>query len=273
MGVLTLGPQEFRTGKKSKYDKFLDDLVTRSADWLVRCLRANPGALRPLLDLNHIELFLTWLILWQAGRTQDIYEWLSELKSRLLMRRGQKHISVPFIEANSRLDLIAEYAATGERPYNYSDSSSYLLLMILELCFSLPDSQRDELVNRYMTRVIKGIGDNGQSLAEREVDLQSWVPPDDWPDRILKERVLDGIAITTDNFRGRSNEGGALCQRIRHFVIQTRHKHPWKAPPGDVPLSAYILACIKHASPLPPEFWRGTVFPIDSHQAKAEPRE
>jgi hypothetical protein len=149
LGILTLAPQDFQIREKSKknesqHEKFMQDLVLRSADWLVKCLHSNPAALRPLLDLNHIELFLIWVILYQAGRMKDIYGWLSELENRLLIRRVQKHMPIPFIESNSRMDLVAEYAATGDRPYNYSDSSSYLLLMILELCFSLPDSQRDE---------------------------------------------------------------------------------------------------------------------------------
>lgn len=260
LGILTLAPQDFQTRKKSEYEKFIQQVVSRSAECLVRCIHVNPAALRPLVDLNHIELFLIWLVLWQAGRRKDLYEWLSELETRLLIRRARKHISVPFIEANSWLDLVAEYAATSERPYNYSDSSSYLLLMILELCFSLPDAQRDELLERYMKRVVKGIGDDGQSLVEGEIELQSWVPPGDWSESVLKEAVTDGIAIITSNFELTVEKAKSLAERIKELVEQTRQKHPWKAPAGGVPLTAYILACIKHRSPLPPEFWRDTIF-------------
>lgn len=272
LGILTLAPQDFEIQNKSEYEKYIQQMVNRSADWLVKCLHANPGVLRPLVDLNHIELFLIWLILWQVGRTKDIYGWLSELESRLLVRRAHKHISVPFIEANSRLDLVAEYAATGERPYNFCDSSSYLLLMILELCFSLHDTQRDELLKRYMNRIVKGVGDDGQSLLEKEIELQSWVPPEDWSERILKEVVCDGIAITTSNFERMSTKEKPLSDRIRDFVEESRRSHPWKMPAGDVPLAVYILACIKHGSPLPPEFWRGTVFAPMREKAKKKER-
>jgi hypothetical protein len=272
LGILTLAPQDFQIRGKSKPgklqpDKFVQDLVVRSADWLVKCLRSNPAASRPLLDLNHIELFLIWVILFQAGRTQDIYEWLSELEPRLLMRRAKMHIKVPFIESNSRMDLVAEYAATGERPYNYSDGSSYLLLMILELCFSLPDSQRDELLNRYMNRIVKGKADDGKSFEENEIDLQSWVPPGNWSGRILEEPVWDGIAIATGNFERLREKATPLPERIRQFVHETRLKYPCEIA-DCVPLAAYILACIKHRSPLPSEFWRGTVFPIESNETK-----
>ena len=44
--------------------------------------------------------------------------------------------------------------------------------------------------------------------------------------------------------------------------------HLWKMP-GSVPLTVSILACIKHGSPLPPEFWRGTIFTANAHEVKA----
>ncbi len=31
-----------------------------------------------------------------------------------------------------------------------------------------------------------------------------------------------------------------------------------------IPTSVYILACIKNNSPLPPEFWRNTIFKKDN---------
>ena len=268
LGILTLAPQEFQIRGNSKKDvsqddSFIQELVKRSADWVVKCLLSNPAALRPLLDLNHIEIFLIWVILIQAGRIKDIYEWLSELEARLLMRRAKMHIKVPFIESNSRMDLVAEYAATGKRPYNYSDSSSYLLLMILELCFSLPNKQRDELLERYMNRLIKGIDEKGEPIKsiteEGTIDLQSWVPPEDWAERILEGPVSDGIAITTGNFERLSEKAIPLSNRIKHFIEEMSQKYPWKIP-DYTPLAPYILACIKHHSPLPPEFWRETIF-------------
>lgn len=268
LGVLTLAPQDFQISEKLRknvpqYDTFIQELVKRSADWVVKCSQLNPAALRPLLDLNHIEIFLVWAILFQAGRVQDIYEWLSELESRLLMRRAKMNMPIPFIESNSRMDLVVEYAATGERPYNYSEGSSYLLLMILELCFSLPDKQRDELLNRYMSRIIKGIDDSGESISSIKedgiIDLQSWVPPENWSERILREPVWDGIAITTGNFERLSNKETPLSEKIRQSINETRKKYPWETP-NHAPLAIYILACIKHRSPLPSEFWRGTIF-------------
>ena len=261
LGIFTLAPQDISFHDAEKHQEFISEIVMRSADWLVSCLRLNPASLRPLVDLNHIELFLIWLILWQAGKEEDIHKWLSELESRLLMRRAQKFISVPFIESRNRIDLVAEYAAVGKRPDEFIDSSSYLLLMILELCFSLNEPKRGELLNRYMRRIINGIGDDGKHIAEYQIDLVGWIPPEDWGSRILKERVLDGIAITMSNFESVHQEERPLCEKIKEYVTQTRLRYPWNKP--DIPLAVLILACIKHRSPLPPEFWRGTIFPAD----------
>lgn len=259
LGILTLAPQEFITHETLEHEEFVQKLVNRSAAWLVECLHKNPAALRPLVDLNHIELFLIWLILWQSGRQRDIVEWLTELESRLLIRRVQKNIPVPFIESRSRMDLVAEYVATNRRPQEYTDSSSYLLLMILELCFSLDGTVRDQLINKYYNRIIMGIGDDGKSIAENQIDLIGWVPPEDWSKRILKKSVLGGIAITTGNFESITKEKKPLSENITDFVYEVRNKYPREIQ-SDIPKSVYILACIKYCSPLPPEFWRGTIF-------------
>ena len=259
LGVLTLAPQDFVNEKLKEGKKMIADLVGRSADWLMKCFRANPATMRPLIDLNHVELFLIWLILWQAGRENEIYKWLSELENRLLTRRI-KTATLPFIEGRNRLDLVAEYAATATKPYDFADSSSYLLLMLLELCFSLKEQERDELLNRFFKRIIKGIGDDGHPLADFEIDLIGWAPPEDWGRRILFKSVTDGIAITTNNFHELSETQPPLAEKIKSYVEQSRNKFPFKIP-RDIPKAVYILACIKNKSPLPSDFWRGTIFP------------
>lgn len=259
LGVLTLAPQDFVNEKLKEGKKMIADLVGRSADWLIKCFRANPSTMRPLIDLNHIELFLIWLILWQAGREDEIYKWLSELENRLLTRRI-KTATLPFIEGRNRFDLVAEYAATSTKPYDFTDSSSYLLLMLLELCFSLKEQERDELLNRFFKRIIKGIGDDGHPLADFEIDLIGWRPPEDWGKRILLQPVTDGIAITTNNFHELSETQTQLAEKIKSYVEQSRSIFPFKIP-RDIPKAVFILACIKNKSPLPADFWRGTIFP------------
>ena len=229
-------------------------VLCRNTKRLIRCLQSNPGALRPLLDIHHVELFLMWRILWQSGCQDEIYNWLGALENRLLTRKVRIS-GIPFIEARSRMDLVAEFAATSKRPTEFVDGSSYLLLMVLELCFSLKESQRDELLERYFTQVVKGVDENA-------IALLGWAPPDDWDKRILHEKVVDGTAIPTANFSSDPSDERPLAKKIRDFVRQCRKKFPSKEV-FEVPQTALILSCIKHQSPLPPEFWRAIIFGSD----------
>jgi hypothetical protein len=266
LGILTIAPHDFIGKKNKEGKKLILDLLDRSVDLISKCLRLNPSSMRPLIDLHHIELFLIWLIYWQSGRNDEIYKWLSALESRLLVRRIG-NANIPFIEGNNRMDLVAEYAATSDRPPEYNDDSSYLLLMILELCFSLENKERDELLDRYYQRIVKGIGDDGEVVSEKvkDLDLIGWIPPDNWGQRILHESVTDGIAITTHNFDTSLKEANALSKKIKDFVDQSREKFP-SIIPLDIPHAVLILACIKHKSPLPSEFWRGSIFQNEKNE-------
>jgi hypothetical protein len=87
----------------------------------------------------------------------------------------------------------------------------------------------------------------------------SWVPPQDWNNRILKEPVYDGVGITTHNFSNLGENKPPLKDRIQDFVREVRKQHPWDLPKS-IPPSIAILACLKHGSPLPPEYWREILF-------------
>ena len=266
LGILTLGLHELMNTTKEAGRNAMTNLINRSYDWLTACLRANPGSMRPLLYIHHIELFLIWMVLWQGGNDEEIYKWLTELESRLLIRRVGK-AQVPFIEARNRMDLVAEYAATSAKPPEFVDDASYLLLMILEICCSLKPEYRDSLLDRIYKRIIMGTGDDGTSVVDKEINLIGWAPPVDWSERILGERVMDGVAIVTNNFTTLHEQPKPLWQSISEFVQECRKKFPFDVP-TDLPLSGLILACIKHQSPLPAELWRGTIFPNSGDSAK-----
>lgn len=257
LGILNYAPQEFMDTKEQDKEIF-ENHVSRNAERLTQFLHSNPAILRPLLDIHHVELFLQWLIFWQANYQKEIYQWLGILENHLLTRRT-KISGLPFIEARNRMDLVAEFAATSKRPAEFADKSSYLLLMILELCFSLREDQRDELLERYFGQIIKGIGEDGQPLSDNKIDLLGWAPPPDWDERILHEDVTDGTAIMTANFELPLGDQRPLAEKIRDFVGQCREKFPPKES-LKVPRAVLILACIKHQSPLPPEFWRANIF-------------
>ena len=65
LGILNYAPQEFMDTKGQDKEIF-ENHVSRNAERLTQFLHSNPAILRPLLDIHHVELFLQWLIFWQA---------------------------------------------------------------------------------------------------------------------------------------------------------------------------------------------------------------
>ena len=252
LGVLALGCRDFAVKDATNIIRYTSELV-------IACLSTNPSVFRPLIDLNHIDLFLIWLLLMQSGQPKYVYKWLSELESRLTIRRARKFGGVPFIETRNRMDLVAEYVATSNRPPEYTDSSSYLVLMLMEICFCLDGKDRDELIERFYGRVVNGIGDDGSKIADYPIDLMSWVPSQDWSKCILKESVYDGVGIATHNFSNVDDNKVNLADKIQDFIALAREQYPWQLP-TNIPQSIAILACLKYDSPLPPEFWRSIIF-------------
>src|SRR6185369_8088735 len=100
LGILALSFSEPLRPKSDPEQKQKTDAMQKVANWLASLMNANPAALRPLLDLHHIELFLTWRTFWQLGRQEDIYKWLHGLRNCLLVRRAGT-IPLPFIEGGN----------------------------------------------------------------------------------------------------------------------------------------------------------------------------
>ncbi len=247
-GLVNMGTEDGR--------RLYDRNVRRSASIMTKMSRANPSTLRPLLDVHHVEIYLVWLIMLKAQAHQNLYEWLDDLGSRLLTRRLPNHGQIPFMEGRNQLDLVAEFAATGRKPYGYVDDNSCLLLMVLELCCSLPEEQRDDLLELYSQRVIRVIGEDGEPVCE-PIHLTFWIPPADWDRRVFSGSLQDeGIAIT---LRELPCPEEPLSSHITAFVSETRKQHP-PAPCTGIPIAPIMLACIKNKSPLPSEFWRTNIF-------------
>lgn len=266
LGLLSIAPQEIDLGEN--FEKIMKERIIKISELLVDFLRANPATSRPLIDLHHIELFLVWLILYQAGREDEINIWLIELENVLTIRRFSNSVNLPFIQSSNDLDSLVEYMVRGGEHVESEESSSYLILMLIELCFSLSNSkQRDDLIERFVRRLVKGIDDNGESYKTKDknvksrIDLLSWSPPENWEEKLISGSLAgEGVGITTGNFeRYDDSETKPLPERIKSFINSVRNKFPQEAP-QILPLSVCILACLKHKSPLPPEFWRGTIF-------------
>lgn len=252
-------------GARAAQEKTLHELAV-----IVRNFNAaNAGAMRPLLDSHHIELFLVWSVFYGTGNTAAMGAWLQELHNRIFLRRREGG-AFRVIANDNDWDSVFEMIIEQKSPAKSYGRTSYLLLMLEEMCFGLPDQRRDELLESIHVLTVLGRDGNGDSLKfEEDIELASWVPPEDWELKMLTD-TMDvgadaGIAITTGNFERYPNDTkDSITDRLREFVRQTRERYPLKRQ-TNLPMSVLFLAAVKHRTPIPPEFWRRGVFgPPDS---------
>lgn len=261
IGILASGLREVLPEAYEEGRKLQTHATHEVANWMIGLINANPSAKRPILDINHIELFLIWKTLWQVERKEDIYRWLLELQRYMLMRRINI-ASVPFIEGGNSLELVFEFIATAQKPPEFIDRSSLLLLCLLELCFCLEIEKRDELIALYYREIVLGQGTDRKQLKDIEpIDLMGWAPPRDWASRILLQRLAsEGECQVLSTFDIQATtEGASIAKNIEQFVSQSRSIQQFESPDW-LPASVLILACLKHQTPLPPELWRLPIF-------------
>ncbi len=261
LGLLGLTFVEFLPKHTDEEKARRTQALQRVANWLVALINANPAAHRPLVDLHHVELFLIWRTLWQVGRREDIANWLDHLESNLFVRRAGA-VPIPFIEGRNSLELVFEHVATGQRPPEFCDQSSFLLLFLLELSFCLDPSTRDDLVKRYYQQlVLARTGDGEQMPKAQPLDLLGWIPPEDWAEKVLTKSLADeGESQTVETLGEQAViDGSEIAAHLAEFVRQSRAVQQPKFP-TDLPIAVVILACLKLRSPIPPELWRISVF-------------
>ena len=248
LGILSIALSEIHHAKTKKAAAENAATCNAVANILSGLLNANSSATRPVLDIQHIEMFLIWVALWKVGRYRDISLWLLHLQNCLFMRRIGK-AGLPFIDGYNSLESVFEYAATGECPPEYCDGSSVFLACMLELCFSLPTDDRDHLLTLIYQRLVLGNADDGQRFPNCEpIDLMLWTPPDDWGERVLVGSLANEgncITIHYESISPPNSEDESLGVRISRFVEISR-----KA----LPFSARRIACFGHYLGMP-ETW------------------
>jgi len=126
----------------------------------------------------------------------------------------------------------------------------------------------DSIIERYFNRLINGFDPNGERYIHRisgqeiePIALCWWASPKNWTERIIKETVKDGVSVTFSDNLDHPVTGVDLHEKFTKFIEVTRKRFPFEAN-LDLPLSVFLLACIKHKSPLPSEFWRAQIFPV-----------
>lgn len=256
LGMFAMVLSEFVDALEGEAAKPLHLEINKVADWIVRLLNANPSSKRPMLDIHHIEIFLVWRALARCGRWNDILAWFHEMFSRLVHRRlGKTGLRV--IDYGNSWESLFEFLATNEEPYAGFGKSSYLLLMLMEIAFCAPDGNGKVLAAAIHRQLI--LGKNGDEVEpedlpfEHHVALMGWIPPTDWTSKILKGRVDDGVAVPAHFSDGSGDL--AFVKTFEKFIEKSTDESPKIILSGLHP-SVYVLACIKHVSPLPSEFWR-----------------
>lgn len=262
LGILSvaLSESDYRDDEQASLER--DTGLKSIADLMIDIISANPSTMRPLLDLHHIELFLVWITFRRTGRLQGIFDWLMLLIDRLSARRSGL-CELPFLDGRNSIESIFEFVATRERPYEFCDQSSVYLTCLLELCFSLPAEGRDILLKRIFQRLVLGNDDCAQRMQGCEpINLLLWIPPLDWADRVLMKSLAnegDCVVVDIEDKPWSHEKSLDLPDRIDRFVKESRSQREFHFPEY-FPVSVIVLACLKHGSPLPPEYWRVQIF-------------
>jgi len=261
LGILAVGYYEFLPSQTTEERNSKSEALNSVANWLVSLINANPSAQRPLLDINHIELFLIWRTLFQISRYDDIYHWLQELESRLFLRRAGT-AALPFIDGGNSLNLVLEFVAAKQKPQEFCDESSLLVLTLIEFCFSLEPKKRAQLIGLFYKQLVLGMGADGKQIEDyRPLELMGWTPPKDWVEHVLSRNLAgEGESQTIGPSEiAMDADDSVIAAEIENFIREVRSARKFELPDG-LPAAVIILACLKHRSPLPPEFWRGSIF-------------
>ncbi len=223
---------------------------------LVGMINANPACLRPMLDIQHIELFLVWILLVVLGRGDEVVAVFSQIHERLLLRR-LGNAGVRLIDQNNSWPLLLEHIAVGKPLSDSFGKSSYLLQMVIEICTCKLGEKGEQLAWQFHQHLVLGLDDDGNSLKFPEtVELQSWVPPLDWQQTVLEKPIgNEGVCITIRYGADEPVSRGQFGSEVRTFVEEMRKAYDQNVPQTS-PFGASVLGCIMNHSPLPPEMWR-----------------
>lgn len=243
--------------------EFMANKIGEVANCFIELLNANPSAMRPLIDLHHVELVLASLLLRSADRNDDHLNWLHGLVNALWTRRIGI-VEIPFPEGRNSLQLVFEALGSGEMPADYLELTSLYVMCLMEIACCSVSSERELLLQMAWRKLVvgrrSGQGDNETQIAP--LDLMCWVPPDDWAKRILTSSLAYEGASVSVHLSSPGDEdpsGEILHESIAKLVAETRARHPFVIP-DDLPRPLIFLACLKHRTPVPPELWRHAIF-------------
>ena len=245
MGLCAMMIHEFLLAVTEKNQATIREELEKCCNSIEDFIKGNPSCLRPVLDIQHIEIFLIWHALASTGRHDSFQNWMIELLNRLTVRqRGL--CDTPWPSSSNSWELLFEELAEETPPTN--KEPSYLLLMLTELCFLMPSTKEESLISERIIPMIKPTQEQ-ETENITKIDLTGWEPPVGWFDEILEGPNTGGVGISVE--LNADNPEASIQAYIKQTEIP---KDFFKNAIGSP--STYILACLKHQSPIPSWFWR-----------------
>ena len=260
IGLLSMGRVEGLPDSTPEERLVKRQALNEVTNWMVMLINANDSCLRPILDIHHIQLVMLLFTFSNAGRLPELAPVLSGLVQRLFLRRIERG-DIPFMDGHNSLENFFEQVATGGDEELVITATSFYVLMLLEATCLFSCEFQDEFLPVFHRRLVLGAMDIGPRGETKPIHLESWLPPDDWEKQVLSGYVDDGETVSRGPL---SDDPDATATELRdeltRFVADMRatRKFPDKL---HVPLSALVLASLRHKSPLPPEIWRSGAFP------------
>ena len=245
MGLLAMMLQEWSTNiQDENFAKNLRESLNEVCDWIIAFQKANTACYRPMLDIQHIEIFLTWRALASIGRSVEIDEWLNKMLIRLRGRQFKKS-ELPWIDHRNSWETLFESLVDLEQDRPESQPS-YLLLMLAEILSLRSEELGSQIFREHVVSLTRSSQEPTNFTA---IELMGWRPPASWFDDILAGPVFSGHGVPVQlDFESPE-------QNIRDYIKVSQMPEEIVAQATGLP-SIYVLACLKNQSPLPPWFWR-----------------
>jgi hypothetical protein len=277
LGILALGFEEVLRSmdgdpEQSDWVEKVRGALIKTIDWIIGMLNANVAGKRPMLDCHHIQLFLLWRVLWYACREDEFLAVAAHLHELLVIRRFGLG-GVRLIDQSNSWESVLEFVATETAPSEAFGKSSYLLQMLIEILVGTSAEGGKQLAHAFHLHLIEGKGDDGETLKFPErVEPMSWIPSEDFVRRMFEGTAPSSgecVSISYHFDNQAADPVEAFAEEVRRFVSETRSVSP-KIEAERVPLGVFMLACLRHDSPVPPEMWRMACFPREKPEGDGD---
>lgn len=260
LGLLAMALEELHTSTGNAFRPSLESSIHQVTEWLVGMLNACPSCYRPMLDIQHIEHFLVWRALVQVGRLSDVDSWISQLTQRLHFRY-QGLCDLPGIDHRNSWELLMESLSQSDPNGQVPTGSSYFILMLMELSLILPAERADRHIQTIFGSLVELDEPAPSDFPDtrKTVDLQGWHQSKNWCGEVLEGPSSGGYGISV------ALDAASPAESLRKYMLGSMRPDFDRFDRVGL-ASGFVLASLRHQSPLPAFFWRQAL-------ALAEPSE